>query len=143
MTKTPIHLWIVGVLSLLWNAGGAIDYVLTRANDAAYLAAQPPERLAMLQEAPLWFDVTWALGVWFSVIGSLLLLLRSRFAGSAFALSLVGLIGSSIYIYGIAQGGTMLATAGPAAVAFTVAIPVVLVLLWIYARAMTKRGVLR
>ena len=77
MDKTPFHLWIVGFLSLLWNAGGAFDYVMTRTNAAAYLAAQPPERLAMLAEAPFWFDITWAIGVWLSVIGSLLLLVRS------------------------------------------------------------------
>jgi hypothetical protein len=143
MIRTPIHLWIVGGVSLLWNAGGAIDYVMTRTNAPEYLAAQPPERLAMLQDAPMWFGVTWATGVWFSVIGSLLLLARVRFAGAAFALSLLGLIGSSIYTYGIADGGSMVAAAGAGAIAFTVAIPVILVLLWIYARAMTRRGVLR
>ncbi|MEL6839635.1 MAG: hypothetical protein AAFP85_10105 [Pseudomonadota bacterium] len=143
MEKTPIHLWIVGVLSLLWNAGGAFDYVMTRTSAAEYLAAQPPERLAMLEQAPFWFDITWAVGVWLSVIGSLLLLARSRMAGSAFALSLAGLIGSSIYTYGIAEGGSMVAAAGTAAILFSLAIPVFLVALWLYARAMTKRGVLR
>ena len=120
-----------------------MDYVMTRFDAAGYMAAQPPERLAMLQDAPIWFGVTWAVGVWFSVIGSLLLLLRSRFAGPAFALSLVGLIGSSIYTYVIAAGGRMVAAAGAGAIAFTIAIPVILVLLWVYARAMTRRGVLR
>lgn len=143
MTKTPIHLWIVGILSLLWNAGGAMDYVMTRMNDAEYLAAQPEARLMMLEQAPLWFGLTWAVGVWFSVIGSLLLLFRSRFASTAFGLSLLGLIGSSIYTYGIADGGSMLATAGTAAIVFSIAIPVILILLWLYARAMTTKGVLR
>lgn len=143
MARTPIHLWLVGIVSLLWNAGGAIDYIMTRTNAADYLAAQPAERLMMLEQAPLWFGFTWALGVWFSILGSLLLLLRSRFAGPAFALSLLGLIGSSIYTYGIADGGSMVAAAGTMAIAFTVLIPVILTLLWIYARAMTKRGVLR
>lgn len=143
MTKTPIHLWIVGVVSLLWNAGGAMDYVMTKTNAAEYMAGQPPERLAMLDQAPMWFSVTWAVGVWFSIIGSLLLLLRSRYAGAAFGLSLLGLIGSSVYTYIIAEGGRMVAAAGPAAIAFSIAIPVILVGLWVYARAMTKRGVLR
>ena len=143
MTKTPLHLWIVGIVSLLWNAGGAMDYVMTRTNAAEYLATQPADRLAMLEQAPTWFGVTWAVGVWFSVIGSLLLLLRSRFAGSAFALSLLGLIGSSIYTYGIADGGSMVAAAGGAAIAFTLLIPVILIALLLYARAMTRRGVLR
>ncbi|WP_296432722.1 hypothetical protein [Yoonia sp.] len=143
MTKTPIHLWIVGIVSLFWNAGGAFDYVMTRTNAAEYLAAQPDARLMMLDQAPLWFGFTWALGVWFSVIGSLLLLMRSRFAGATFALSLIGLLGSSIYTYGIADGGSMVAAAGTAAIVFTIAIPVLLVLQWLYARAMTRRGVLR
>lgn len=143
MAKTPIHLWLVGIVSLFWNIGGAFDYIMTRTNAAEYMAAQPPERLAMLQDAPVWFSYTWALGVWMSVVGSLLLLVRSRFAGAAFALSLLGLIGSSVYTYAIADGGSMVAAAGAGAIAFTIAIPVILVLLWIYARAMTKRGVLR
>lgn len=142
MTKTPVHLWIIGVLSLLWNAGGAIDYVMTKIDIATYLAEQPAERLALLNQAPFWFDVTWALGVWFSVAGSLLLLARSRFAGAAFALSLFGLIASSAYTYVIAPGGTMLAAAGATAIVFTFAIPVILIALWIYARAMRRRGVL-
>jgi hypothetical protein len=143
MTKTPFHLWIVGILSLLWNAGGAVDYVMTRTGDAAYMAAQPPARLEMLAQAPYWFSITWPLGVWFSIIGSLLLLLRSRYASLAFGVSLLGLLGSSIYTYAIADGGSMVAAAGTAAIVFTIAIPLILVALWLYARAMTRRGVLR
>ncbi len=143
MTKTPLHLWIVGAVSLLWNVGGAADYTMTKLNVASYVEALPEAALRMVQDAPIWFDISWAVGVWFSVLGSLLLLARSRFAGTAFALSLVGLIVSSVYTYGIADGASMLAVGGTAAVAFTIAIPVVLILLWVYARAMTRKGVLR
>lgn len=143
MAKTPVHLWLVGIISLIWNAGGAFDYVMTRTNSAEYLVAQPPARLMMLEQAPIWFSVTWPMGVWMSVIGSLLLLIKSRYASAAFGLSLLGLIGSSIYTYGIAEGGSMVAAAGTAAIVFSFAIPIILVALWLYARAMTKRGVLR
>lgn len=142
MTKTPVHLWIVGALSLLWNAGDGFDYVMTQTENAEYLAQYPPESLAFLQNAPAWFEAAWAVGVWVSILGSVLLLLRSRFAGTAFALSLAGLIVSSVYTYFIADGGSALAMAGTAALVFTIAIPIILILLWIYARAMTKRGVL-
>jgi hypothetical protein len=143
MTNTPIHLWIVGVVSLLWNAGGAMDYVMTRTGSAEYLAAQPEARLMLLEQAPLWFGMTWAIGVWLSVIGSALLLLRLRLASAAFGLSLLGLIGSSVYTYLIADGGNMTAAAGMGAVIFSIAIPVVLIGLWLYARAMARKGVLR
>lgn len=142
MVKTPVHLWIVGIVSLLWNSGGAVDYVMTRTGNAAYLAAQPALRLTLLEQAPAWFDIAWPIGVWFSVIGSLLVLARSHFAGSAFALSFFGLIASSVYTYGIADGGNMAMAAGPMAVIFTIAIPVLILGQWLYARAMTRAGVL-
>ncbi|SFS15798.1 hypothetical protein [Yoonia litorea] len=143
MTKTPMHLWIVGVLSLVWNAGGAVDYLMTKLEVPDYVAALPEDSLRLLQEAPLWFHVAWATGVWLSVVGSILLLARSRLAGTAFALSLGGLLASSVYTYGLSEGGSMMATGGPAAIAFLIAIPVLLVLQWLYARAMTRKGVLR
>ena len=35
--KTPWHLWVFGVVSLLWNFGGAYDYVMVRTGNQAYL----------------------------------------------------------------------------------------------------------
>lgn len=140
--KAPIHLWIVGIVSLLWNAGGAYDYFMSKTQNAAYMEMLNAEQLAFLEGVPVWFSAAWAIGVWFSVIGSLLLLMRSRFAIGAFALSLLGLVVSSIYTYGLAEQRTFEA-GGMAAVIFSIIIPVVLVLLLLYARAMTRRGVLR
>ena len=28
--KAPVHLWIVGFISLLWNAMGVFDYLATK-----------------------------------------------------------------------------------------------------------------
>jgi hypothetical protein len=141
MMKTPAHLWIIGVVSLLWNAGGAYDYVMTQTQNVGYLERLTDAQKAFLDAGPMWFEAAWAVGVWFSVIGSLLLLLRSRVAGVAFSLSLFGLIASSVYSFGIADRTGLDMSA--AQLGFTVAIFVVLVVLWVYARAMTRRGVLR
>ena len=43
-TKTPIHLWIVGVIALLWNAFGCYDYFMTRTQGAAYVKSMMPTR---------------------------------------------------------------------------------------------------
>ena len=29
ITRTPWHVWLVGVLSLLWNAYGGYDFIMT------------------------------------------------------------------------------------------------------------------
>ena len=140
--RRPIHLWIVGIISLLWNAVGAYDYLMTQLGNEAYLSMLTDVQRAYMDTIPTWFAAAWATGVWFSVLGSILLLLRSRMAGSAFAISLVGLIVSSLYSYVLANPSAT-EIMGTFALYFTAAVFVVLILLWIYARAMTRRGVLR
>jgi hypothetical protein len=140
--KTPIQLWIVGLVSLLWNAGGAYDYVMSQMKNQAYLGMLTDAQRGFLENAPAWFDAAWAVGVWFSILGSLLLLARSRLARPAFGFSLLGLIVSSVYSFGFAKPTTLEIT-GSFALWFSTAIAVVLVLLWRYARAMTRRGMLR
>ena len=77
--KTPWHLWLVGVVSLLWNAFGAYDYTMTNLRNQAYLDSMgyPAEGIAYLDAFPIWAHSGWALGVWGAVIGSVLLLMRS------------------------------------------------------------------
>ena len=140
--KRPWHLWLVGIVSLLWNAGGAMDYAMSKFKVESYLSQLSDEGRAFLDSTPLWFDAAWAFGVWASVAGSLFLLLRSRHAVAAFAVSLAGLLVSMIYSVWLARS-PMLADAGIAAWVFTLAIPVVLVGLLIYARRMAAKGVLR
>jgi hypothetical protein len=35
--KAPWHLWVVGVVSLLWNSVGALDFVMTQTKNATYM----------------------------------------------------------------------------------------------------------
>jgi len=34
-SNTPKHLWVVGVVSLLWNAVGAFDYFMSKTRNEA------------------------------------------------------------------------------------------------------------
>jgi hypothetical protein len=95
--RTPAHLWIVGILSTLWSSFGCIDYVMTRMRNTEYLASampgvDPNAVLAWIDGFPIWAQSGWALGVWMGLLGSILLLLRSRWAVWAFALSLIGAV---------------------------------------------------
>ncbi|MAM62799.1 hypothetical protein [Maritimibacter sp. UBA3975] len=140
--KTPWHLWVVGVLSLLWNAGGAYDWVLAHFSAESYLGVMTEAQREWYSSFPLWAEVFWALGVWGAIIGSVLLLLRSGFAQLAFVLSLIGLIGNTLHSIS-SMGTTLVDMMGPGSLAFTAAIIIVALGLWLYARAMTRRGVLR
>lgn len=93
--KAPTHLWIVGILSLIWNCFGGYDYTMTRTRNLDYLASMgvdPNVVLNYIDAMPMYAQVGWGLGVWGGLLGSILLLMRSRFAVHAFALSLIGAV---------------------------------------------------
>ena len=89
--KTPWHVWVIGVLMLVWFGLGALDYTMSHLRSAAYIAMIPEavraDMLAYLDGYPIWATSAWATGVWFAVLGALLLLARSRFAVPALMLS--------------------------------------------------------
>jgi len=86
--------WIVALASLLWNGFGGVDYLMSKLRNMEYLTSamggeQPArEMLALLDAMPIWAHVLWGLGVWSSVLGSILLILRSRHAAPVFLVSL-------------------------------------------------------
>ncbi len=140
-TRTPVHLWIVGVVSLLWNAIGATDYTMTETRNPMWLAQMSAEQMAYIDSFPAWAIAFWALGVWGALAGSILLLARSRHAVTAFAISLGGAIVTSIWQHGLSNAPDSFRTTG--ALMFSVAIMGIAVALLFYARAMRAKGVLR
>lgn len=93
--RTPVHLWVVGVLATLWNGFGAYDYLMTRMRNTDYLAGMmpgvdPQAVLAWVDAFPIWAQFGWGLGVWMGLAGGILLLLRHRWAVWSLALSLLG-----------------------------------------------------
>lgn len=144
---SPWHLWVVGGLSLLWNSFGAYDYTMTQLRDRDYIASavEPlgfdvDTAIAYWDGFPVWADFFWALGVWGSVAGSLLLLLRSRFALHGFVISLIGLIGGMAYQFANPMPGL---TDSTIPMVFTLVIFAIIIALVWYSRRMTAIGVLR
>lgn len=143
-SKTPAHLWIVGILSLLWNAGGAYDYTMSSLRNEDYLAMAgiPMEdMLGWIDSFPMWAHAAWALGVWGAIAGSVLLLMRRRHAVTAFAASIVGVALSTYAQFVVVEMPESLK--GASSTAFSTAIVVIAIALFLYARSMTAKGVLR
>jgi hypothetical protein len=137
--STPLHLWIIGVIALLWNAMGAYDYLMTQTQNEAYMAEFTPEQLDFFYGFPTWLVAFWALAVWGSVLGSVLLLLRKGLAEYVFLVSFVCMVVVALHNYVFADG---LAAMGVVGLVFSIAIFVVALFLWLYARAMRARGIL-
>jgi hypothetical protein len=138
--KTPLHLWIVAVLALLWNAVGAFDYVATQLRLEGHMSQFSQEQLDYFYAFPAWAVAAWATAVWFAVFGSLALLLRRRLAYPLFTISLAAMIISTVHSFALSNGAEMMGSGG---VVFSGVITVISILLVWYSKSMATRGVLR
>jgi hypothetical protein len=138
----PKHLWVVGILSLLWNCFGAYDYLMSELDGEAYLAKMGygPDVAGWMESFPVWAVALWAIGVWGSVAGSILLLLRSRHAATAFLVSLIGAVGSFGYQFTSERPAEV---AGGVEAIIPLVIVIAIVAQWYYARRKAAVGVLR
>ena len=144
--RTPVHLWIVGILATLWNGFGCVDYLMTRLRNTDYLTSampgvDPNAFLAWIDAFPIYAHIGWGMGVWLGLLGSILLLMRSRWAVWSYALSLLGAVLS--LGYQIALAPPLAGMTG----GFNAVMPYVIILvaiaLFLYARAQAAKGLLR
>jgi hypothetical protein len=142
----PWHLWVIGVLALMFTAFGAYDYLMSQLGDRAYIGAMVKPfgidtdvGVAYFSSFPLCADFVWAIGVWGAVGGSILLLARRAWAYPAYLASLAGLVASNGYAVIHPVPGMTDSSMSYATIAVVGAVMVALTL---YARTQKDRGVL-
>ena len=138
--RTPVHLWIVGALALVWTGFGAFDFTMMNLRDPAYLAAIPPDIIDYVDALPAWAIAAWAIGTGFAFLGSGLLLLRTLGSAYAYACSLLGL---SAYQFHQLLAGRPPSMNTPASLGITPAVWIVALGLLLYTLRLRTRGVLR
>ncbi len=121
--------------------GGALDFVMTQTRNAAYLKSLTPVQLEFFFSFPMWVVIAWGIATWGGVVGSLLLLFRRGLAVPVFLASIIGMILTTFHNFVLANGLKVMGGVG--GLIFGAIIFVIGLLLWIYARAMRRRGVLR
>jgi hypothetical protein len=146
MAETPArtvwHLWLVGIIAVLFNSIGVFDFVMTLAQGAKYQASagMTPDQIAHYETMPGWMTVVWAVGVFSALLASILLLMRRRLAFPVFVLSLAAFLLSLLYTYVVTDGGAVM---GRQMAITSAVIAALLVFFGGYARWMTARGTLR
>ena len=65
VTGRPWHLWLIGILSVLWGSMGCLDFTMTQTRNMAYLEAGgfTPEQIEFFVSFPLWANPLWAVAV--------------------------------------------------------------------------------
>ena len=93
--------WAIGVVALIWNVMGVINFFVQMNADA--LASFPESHRAIIEGRPAWATGAFAIAVFGGALGCLLLLLRKSAAYYLFIASLLGVIVQLIHTLGIAS----------------------------------------
>ncbi|MDZ4775302.1 MAG: hypothetical protein SGJ23_00780 [Alphaproteobacteria bacterium] len=137
---TPWHFWAVVVLGLLWNGFGVFNFYGSMTMDDAALqaAGMTAAQIDYFRAMPGWTTVAYAVGTIGALIGTILLLLRSKWAMHVFALSLAGFLATRVYMYALSDGATVMPSFGIDAAILAGCV----FFLW-YAWSSAKNGLLR
>lgn len=137
--RRPWHLWVVGILALLWTSMGALDFVMTLTKNEAYLGSFTPEQLGYFYGIAWGMMAVWGIAALLGLLGAVLLLLKKKLALPMFAAWLACGVITSLYSFVFTEGLEIMGTAGLVMTIFALGIGVLLV---VYALVMTGRGVL-
>ena len=135
--KAPWHLWLVGILSFLWNVWGA--WVTVQAQTGAAMDMDANE-IAHYAEQPLWVVVLTDFAFAAAILGALALLIRSRRAPPLYLLSIAAIVASAVG--DVVRGSALLLQQADWLTLFLTTTGLAVVQ-WLYARWIGKRGVLR
>ena len=136
----PWHLWLIGIVGVLWSSMGVLSFVLTQMKVEAVMSRFPPEQRAYFESFPWWAVASWAINVFGGVIGCLLLLLENRLAVQALLASAIGALVTNAG--GLFLLGGMKVMVETDALGLTLVPIAVAAFLAYYAWAMSRKGVL-
>jgi hypothetical protein len=128
--------WVVGILTLLWNGSGAYTIMMAQAGK---LADVGPEEAAYYAAQPLWSVLATDVALLAPIAAAIALLLRSRAAVWLFGISVATVV--LLNAYDLAAG-TSLALVDRNWVVVESVVVTLAVLQLVYALAMKRRGVL-
>jgi hypothetical protein len=136
------HLWLVGVLALLWNAAACFSHVQTLRQDEGYFRATgvTTEMAAYFAGVPTWYVVAWTVGVWGGLLASVGLLMRKSSAVRWFAASQLAMVVNSVWTLLNPNAYEVLGDVGRFGAIATIILAAFLVF---YSMVLKRRGILR
>ena len=136
----PWHLWLIGIIGLLWSSMAVVSFMITQMKVEAVMSRFPPQQRVYFESFPLWVVAFWAIVVFGGVIGCLLLLLKNRLAAPVLLASVIGAIVANLGGLFLLGGMEVMRETG--GLGLTVLPVIFSALLAYYAGAMSKKGVL-
>jgi hypothetical protein len=92
MTKPPTWYYVVAGVLTLWALIGCYTYLAQVTMSAADFARMPSAQQDMMRALPTWVTAVYAIAVWSGLAGAICLLLRLKFAPTAYLVSFVAIV---------------------------------------------------
>lgn len=88
--KAPNHIWLIGSIALFINSIGIYDIIMTFTHNENYFLSlgYGAKQIEYFANYPVLLAIFWFIGVWAAFVGSLFILIRSRFAKIAFLVAI-------------------------------------------------------
>lgn len=102
-SKPPIWFWIVSVIALIWNSMGVHGYISQAYKTDAFTKTYTTEQIEAITNLPSWYTALFAIAVFTGVLGSLLLLLKKKFAALLLLVSFLAATIQMVYFLFIAD----------------------------------------
>ncbi len=95
--KPATWFWVVNAIALVWNLMGVMAYLAQVMMSPEALQALPENERHLIESVPAWSISAFAIAVWGSTLGSILLLLRKKWATPVFIVAFVGIVVQMYY----------------------------------------------
>ena len=95
--KPATWFWVVSAIALVWNLLGVMAYLTQVTMSSEALQALPEKERLLIQSVPAWSISAFAIAVWGSTLGSILLLLRKKLATVVFIFAFAGIVVQMYY----------------------------------------------
>ena len=128
--------WLVCILGLLWNVGGAINYLMQ--TNLEFVSTLPETHRAIIEGRPVWATGGFAIGVFGGAIGCLLLLFKKSQAIYIFIISLLGIVVTMLHTINMATSKISFSI-GEIVVMILLPMIVAALLIW-YTKIVTKKN---
>lgn len=95
--KPSIVFWIIGVITLIWNAMGVVNYLNQTFKTEASQNKFSTDQLALLDSLPAWMTALFAIAVFAGTIGCIALLMRKKIAVTLLLISFLAATVQQLY----------------------------------------------
>jgi hypothetical protein len=136
-TKPATSFWVISIVLLIWNLLGVMAYIMQVTMTPETLQALPEDQRTLYTNTPVWATAAFAIAVWFSTLGSVLLLLRKKLATPVFMLAFAGIVVQMIHTLFISNS---MEVYGPGGMVMPVLVIIIGAYLIWYSRKATAKG---